>query len=93
METFDGGDGGVAYAERFAVADVIESSFGETWILVIFKYVIVAVFNCLQCCCVAVNLHILFLDPIEGSDVVNAADVVAMGVCDKNGFEVLNVIG
>ena len=92
VHTADGRHGKGAYGEGGAVGDVMKCSFGEPRILVVLEDVAVVVPYGVDGLGVGVDLHISLLYPVKRPDVVEASDVVAVGMGDEDGLEVLNVV-
>ena len=87
VHAMDGSDDGGADRKRTGVGDVVEGDLGKTWIDMGFEDVVVVVGKRLDGCMVGVDLHVALLYPVERPYVVDAAHMVAMGVCDEDGVE------
>ena len=92
VEPLEGGDDGVADGERGAGGDVVEGGFGKAGVLMVLEDVAIVVADGRDGVGVGVDVHVLMLNPVEGADVVDAADVVAMGVCQQNCVEMRDVV-
>lgn len=79
--------------ERCTIRNVMESDFGQTRVDMRFKNIVVVVLERSDGLGVGINLHVAFLDPVEGTDIVYATDMVAVSMGDEDGFKVLDVAG
>ena len=92
VHTTYGRDCQLSDTERQTVADIVQSGFGQSGELMRFEDIMVIVLYCVQCLRIGVDLHVAVLDPVEGSDVVNAAYVVAMSMSDEDSIEMVDMV-
>ena len=92
VHTTYGRDCQLSDTERQEVADVVQSGFGQSGELMRFEDVVVIVLYGVQSLRIGVDLHVAVLDPVEGSDVVDAAYVVAMGMSDEDSIEMVDMV-
>lgn len=70
----------------------MEFSFGESRELVRFKDVMVVAQECCLGFGVEVDIHLAVLHIVEGANIVEATDMVAVGVGDENGIKMVDLV-
>lgn len=88
----NGGNGKRTNAERLAVGDIMESHLRKARIDMRFEDIVVVVTQRLYGYAVGIDLHIAFLNPVEGTNIVDATNMVAVGMGDKDGLQMTHIM-
>ena len=87
-----GGNGKRANSEGLAVGDIVKGHLRKSRVDMWFKNVVVVVTQRLYGYVVGIDLHIALLNPVEGTNIIDATHMVAVGVGDKDSLQMAHIM-
>lgn len=89
---FDGNDRDAAKMQLLIACELMKSGFGQAWELVVVEYIMIISLDGNAGLMVAEDIHLLVLYIVEGADIIDATNMIAVGMGDKNSIKMRDML-